>query len=430
MKISACGAAQLSSSCAVGHLDQWLVEARALLLAHGLPQPATPCRALLSLAVSRARLGLRGLDFVERREASLPDSDLARIDICWSLANGLGGSIWCAPPTSRRATCCWRGARASRTGSRALAWQAILAATERGTGSHQKARALADRAEQLAMRIGHTHALAWVEAARAIEAWSAGLFAETARRSELALALFRQNGRDVRWEIGSMQAWWLLPALAFLGDLDQVERRAPACLNEAEELGDYYSMTTLRTYVLPQIGLAADRPSEARREASESIGRWSHDGWHVQHWCHAATQAQASMYEGQGARAHRELAACMPSIRRSQLLRIKEAWIMTLELRALAARARESALRSAERDAARLDAEKVGWASAFATLIRSGAVAARGRRARRPAGRRGRGSVRGHRHEALRGDGPAAARRADGRPAGTCAGRQCGAMAG
>jgi hypothetical protein len=45
---------------------------------------------LLSLLLKRIQLRLRGFNFTERKTSEIPEADLARIDICWAVAAGLG----------------------------------------------------------------------------------------------------------------------------------------------------------------------------------------------------------------------------------------------------------------------------------------------------------------------------------------------------
>jgi len=378
-RLRRCATEQLLRS---GHVDEGLGEAQRVLNKAGLRARRGPARALVSLLRLRAQLRLRGIRFVERPESSVPRRQLERIDLCWSMGNGLGGIdlVRGAEFQARHLLLALRAGEPYRI-ARAIAWEAVLAAMEGGPSGQRRARQLVAQSSELSARIRHPHAIAWSEAARAIAIFCEGRFAEAARYFDRVITLFREAGRDSAWEVGSMQVWWLLQALYRIGDLNELARRAPICLKEAEEVGDRYTATSLRASIMPLLSLMADRPSEARRESLEAIERWSQEGWHIQHWCDAYTQAQVSIYEGDGARARTRLLACMPQMRRSFLVRVRGAHIQLCDIRArctLAAGRSEPFLRAVERDAARLEKEQVPGPPALALLLRAGVAAARG----------------------------------------------------
>ena len=61
-----------------------------VLKAVGMTIPATPRRAIVSLIFNRIRIRLRGIRFRPRDASQISAEDLARIDICWAAASGLG----------------------------------------------------------------------------------------------------------------------------------------------------------------------------------------------------------------------------------------------------------------------------------------------------------------------------------------------------
>ena len=62
-----------------------------------------------------------------------------------------------------------------------------------------------------------------------------------------------------------------------------IHRRLPGQVREARERDDLYGETNLCLVVRTFTRLAADEPARARAELAEVMGRWSHDGFHVQH---------------------------------------------------------------------------------------------------------------------------------------------------
>src|SRR5690606_11420955 len=72
-----------------GHVQQGLDTFAAVLAEVNLPPPRSGRGAVRSLVWQRLRLWARGLDFTERSAAELPQDELRRIDLAWSVASGL-----------------------------------------------------------------------------------------------------------------------------------------------------------------------------------------------------------------------------------------------------------------------------------------------------------------------------------------------------
>src|SRR5262249_48005758 len=72
-----------------GHIDEGLAVVRQVLEAVGLRFPATQRRALLGFLARNVQLLLRGTHFVERPAENVPMEYLTRIDICFSIGQGL-----------------------------------------------------------------------------------------------------------------------------------------------------------------------------------------------------------------------------------------------------------------------------------------------------------------------------------------------------
>src|SRR5262249_26231066 len=72
-----------------GHFEEGTAELVLGLKSSGLRLHRTAVGALASLLGQRARLRLRGVAFRSRTESEVHAADLARIDMCWSIAWGL-----------------------------------------------------------------------------------------------------------------------------------------------------------------------------------------------------------------------------------------------------------------------------------------------------------------------------------------------------
>src|SRR5207248_1449637 len=73
-----------------GRIDEGIAVIEDVLRTIGLKLAPTPFRALLSLGLRRVLLRLRGLRYTERPAARLTQAALIRLDVCWSVAVGLG----------------------------------------------------------------------------------------------------------------------------------------------------------------------------------------------------------------------------------------------------------------------------------------------------------------------------------------------------
>jgi serine/threonine protein kinase len=371
-----------------GHIDEGLATLEAVLTDVGLELPKTPTRALVSLVLRRAQLSIMGTGFTERDAASVPADDLNRIDVCWSVGNGLGAVdvVRGADFQARHLVLALRAGEPYRI-ARALAWEAILTAAEGGSRGRARAAALVARSREIAARIQHPHALAWAAGAAAGVAFYDQRFREAVALSDHAVALFRATCTDITWEIGSIQAWWSMGGLTQMGDLDELARRLGPCLHEAQELGALYNEASLRTYCVPRVHLANDRPAEARRESEGALQSWSKRGWHTQHLSDLLTRANAYLYESDGAAALAQMRDDWRALDSSQLLRVEsvrnEVDSIFGNALVLAARQghddREGLLREADRHARSLTKEGRPFAGAFGALLNAGVALARGR---------------------------------------------------
>jgi hypothetical protein len=134
------------------------------------------------------------------------------------------------------------------------------------------------------------------------------------------------------------------------------------------------------------IGLVQGEPERVEREVGEAT-QWLASRFLVQHYFCLVAEAQIDLYRRDGARALARMTAAWPAMKRSLLLRVQSIRIAVTDQRARAALAaaaatdgqrRERLLARAERDAKRLLAERQGWATAVAEVVRAGIAHLRG----------------------------------------------------
>lgn len=371
-----------------GHIAEGLGVARVLLPQVGMRLTRTPRHALVSMMLSRLKLRVRGLHFVERSESQLDPQKLHRIDLCWSLGNGLGGVdvIRGADFQARHLLLSLESGEPYRI-ARAFAWEAVLRSLEGSPAALAQAHDLTARAEVIARRIQHPHAIAWVAAAKGVTAHNSQRFREAVTLSDTAITLFREACTDIAWEIASMSAWWYLSALYFTGDIETLHRRLPASLNEAETLGDRYMQTALGVYAHPAAVMLAGRPDDAIATIDRALGAWKAHDFHSMHNMALYSRTNALLYLGDGRRALAHILGEWKQLEASYLLRSRATRIRGQDARAralLAAsatsdpRAAEPVLREVLAWADRLEKDRSPWSDGHAFALRAAVQLRRG----------------------------------------------------
>jgi serine/threonine protein kinase/tetratricopeptide (TPR) repeat protein len=373
-----------------GHVEEGLATLRTVLGAVGMTLPTTPRRALLSLILRRLRLRLRGLHFTAQIPDQVAPEDLQRIDICWSVAAGLGAwdLIRAADFQVRGLLLALRAGEPYRI-VRSLATVAAHRAATAGDLCRPDTDRFLRIAEDLARQTQHPHALGAVALAKGEAAYFAGRWKDATTFCDQAEVIFRNRCTGVTWECNTalMYSLW---ALYCAGEVAEAVRRSAVLRQQALERGDHYATMTLGIGVGVLARLAADDPDGARRELQQLVEQWTYQPYYVQHYTALLAQIGVELYFGNAEAAWKLIEERWPSARQALLLmRIQFVRIFMLHLRtrcALAAAAAstrpESFLRIAERDARRMDSEKAPWASALARFVRAGVAAGRGDRAR------------------------------------------------
>jgi eukaryotic-like serine/threonine-protein kinase len=371
-----------------GHVDEGLVALRDVLRAVGLSWPASRRRALIDLAWLRARLRLRGLGWRLRAASGIAPERLARVDACWVAASGLGiiDNVRGAAFGSRYLLEALALGEPTRV-ARGLATEAAFAATVGGR-SRRRAMRLVAEAKSLANRIGDPHSRGMAQMAAMILACLDGRWRSGQVRADRAERLFRDHCRGAVWETDTIQIFCMW-SLYYLGELDELARRVELRLRDAEERGDRFAATSLRTGFATAAWLMSGDVDGARREADEAIAGWSQQGFQVQHYYALHSQVQIDLYRGDGAAAERRLDAHARAVEESFILQIQptriEHWFLRARARLAAAAAPLAAddpadlarIDQALADARRIARERMAWAAPLALLVEAGAAALR-----------------------------------------------------
>jgi eukaryotic-like serine/threonine-protein kinase len=368
-----------------GHIDDGIEVLRGVLACAQVPYPETSFRATLVLAARFAQLHLRGTDFHERPASELSAAERLSIDICHSAGRGLAlvdtlrGGVFFTTGVLRALE-----AGEPRRVALGLSNYATMLALQ-GMAGYPRARQMLEQAQELGTRLRAPLVLGTAGICRAAVEMCMSHWRSTVEHATEASALLRKHCTGVPFELEAGVVFSEV-SLLWMGKLHELARFVDAHVRTALERGDLFAATYARmhTWYTP---LAADDVTHASEAMRDTIGRWSHRGFHVMHFWALYGETQYALYAGDGPGAWKRLNRTWPELMQSNILRIQFHRIPMTLLRGSAAIAAASArpagerkalLAAAEKEAVRLDKERAGVASASASLLRSCLLAARG----------------------------------------------------
>ncbi len=370
-----------------GHVDDGLETLRRVLAAVGLSMPRSRAGALLSIALGRARLRLRGLAFEVREASEIPGDQLLAIDVCRSVAIGLShiDPLRSMAFGTRHLLLALAAGEPYRV-SLAVTWEAGFSAAG-GVRNDDRTRRLLDTARRLAERADHPTALGLNQLGLGIAAYLEGRGERPLELFEGAEAILREQCTGVSWELATLSDY-KVNLLILLGRLRRARAELPAVLKDAVERGDIYGESTLRGHSGTFMHLVADEPEAAEEEMRKLRAGSSREGFHVQHWMQLLGRVEIALYRGDAAGAWAVLGDTWPALVRSQLPRIVE--VVAVEGLFLRCRGALAAMvagvapgrpaRVLRRSLGRLGRLKHPYAKPFSLVIRAGIAATHGRR--------------------------------------------------
>jgi len=306
---------------------------------------------------------MRGLRYTERHAKDVSPADLARVDMCWSLSTlGLIDTIRGADFGARQLLLALRLGEPGRL-ARALAIEAIYAAQMSGPG---RARRLLAEAARLAEKDHQDHVLGIISTSTGLVEYVFGNYALALEHLERGHDYFA-DCIGASWEISVTRLFELI-CLYYQGKLDELARRLPPLLVEAEDRGDLFAATSFRIATQHLVLIADGRADDARRNVDQAMARWSQTGFQMQHRYALLTHVEIDLSEGKDAEAHDRIERSWQDVESSMLLRIRQQRIETLSARGRAAIAAGKTTEAA-RYARRIVAEDMPWAVGLGKLI-------------------------------------------------------------
>jgi serine/threonine protein kinase len=368
-----------------GHFDRGLEAIRDVLKPVGLSLAPTPTRALLSLLSRRALVRILGLRFKTRDPSQISAERLSQIDILWSVATGLSmiDTIRGADFQARHLRMSLATGEAMRV-ARSLAMEAAYAATA-GSKAGKRADTLYARARAMAESIGDPQILGFTQLVRGVTCFLRFQWPDALEHCTKAEQMFRDHCVGMHWELTNAQVY-ALSTLGYMGDLPRMGEQLPARVREAEDRGNLYMINWLAAGVSTYLLLARDQVAGAHAQTDEAHRRWSHPGFHVQHYFILWAQCQVALYSGDADHGLELVQQKWKALARSQLLRVQYVRAQALHLRGrcILASSRHhkdlSRLGEVERYARRIAGEDTNFTTGLASALRAAVHAQRGRK--------------------------------------------------
>jgi hypothetical protein len=306
-----------------GHLDRGLAAAAELLAEVGVQMPKTWRRTVMALMLERARIRLRGLDFVERSEKDVDPDVLERLDVLWSVSSGF---TFVNPVVGRILQARLLREALGAGELRRIVYAYAFELGYRGMAGDRARDQVEDtlaRARGVAARIAAPEVRGFVEASGGLASYLSGRFREAADRIHAGELAMRQNPSEMRWQLDLCEIY-RVATLWCLGELKEMLRVQPEYLRAAEERGNVYAQRGLRGWRSNVVWLIRDEPAEARVQAVKAApGRARGEPFHLHHYYDVICHAMIDLYERKVDDAYARMEAAWPEVEGAHLLRIQ-----------------------------------------------------------------------------------------------------------
>jgi eukaryotic-like serine/threonine-protein kinase len=364
-----------------GHIVQGITAMSEALRGMGVTTPENRLLAVLSLALLRARIRIRGFGHRQRQESEVPPLQLARIDGTWTAATCLAmfDGVRSAELQCRSTLLALRAGTPLQV-LRAFTSEAIFLAMA-GQSARSRIERLLVSASELSADLGYPHAHAWVAVSRGASAFFLGEWAEGERQCVTAEAIF-QGRPGASFELASARAFLVWSAM-MRGQFAQVLKRVPAYIEEGENRGDLYAATGQMTGFSNVAWLSNDDVSEARRMLALAESRWSAAQLDVPRYWNMIAAVHIELYDGRGRAGYERILRDWTALRWGVAFRVQITRFGMRFVRGLAALAaydehHDSGLLSdAEACARAIARERVTWSECFSEILRFGVGARR-----------------------------------------------------
>ncbi|MDQ3301328.1 MAG: protein kinase, partial [Myxococcota bacterium] len=361
-----------------GRLDEALPAAETLLAHLGLRIPLGAPASRTKLATQWVQMKLRGHDYVERGVSEIHPADLLVIDVLHSITSGLAF----ADPALGRVVQSELMRAALDAGEPvrmclALAQEVGYAAAA-GSRNRVVVEAVGKRLLSIAQRLDHRELVGFADTAIGIASHMSGRWRDARGHLESGLAMLRDHGSGVRWEIDVGDSFWLA-SLFYLGEWHEMARMTQLLLRDAIDRADVVAQQGLRIGCCTYAWLLGDQADEAQAQlaiAERTLG----PGFHLPHFHAMTSAANIALYQGRAGEAIERLDDTAAQVERLGCARMQLPRTELAMLRARAAladtsRLLEDRVREARVQGDSLLKEGAPWASALGHLVRAASYA-------------------------------------------------------
>ncbi len=367
-----------------GEFDAGLATLTEVLATVDLRLSTTRRAALATLAARRAQLRLRGTRFVARAPAEIPLVERRRLEVCWEAARGLVfvDNLRAAVFHMRHLGLALDAGDPSHI-ARGMAMEGAFLGIFNAASRARAVEAL-NRAAELADAAGDPVAQAFVAMCSAVGPAYAGHWRRAREEWRRAAAMLRDYGGGGHELVYARV--WLQVVLFYLGELAELSQRVGAMVASGAD-DHHYAAMGMSTGHANFVWLCRDDPEGARAAADRVSRAWDRNN-HLVHYDLLA-HTHIDLYQGDARAAWARTTATWRRLGQAGLLRLQRLRVEARHLRACAGLAMAAAsdfdptpyLRQVDRDATRMERERIPWATALARLIRAGAAVRRGDRA-------------------------------------------------
>jgi eukaryotic-like serine/threonine-protein kinase len=317
-----------------GRLVEALPAAEAVLAGVGLKLPLQRApRSRLQPSWGGSRL--RRLDFVHRDASMIPALELRRIDVLYSISNGLSFSD---PSLGRTVqTELLRYALAAGEPVRVSLALILEAGYQAAAGARawSTIEVLAERIKEVATVVADPHLLGLADCGLGVAAFFAGRWSQARLFLEAGIATLRSHGHDVRWQLDIAEIY-LLSALQHLGQWREMHRLYTMFLRDATGRGDRASMAALRSTRICHALLFQDKNLQLREELDAVDAETPRDAFVLAQVRNLVARCSLEIYQGNPGVAVSLLESARPVLARAGALHLE---IHRVELESLRARA-------------------------------------------------------------------------------------------
>jgi serine/threonine protein kinase len=296
-----------------GRIGPAYEELRNMRALTGVSFPSSPLRAIAALLWRRLRIW-----FATRwgRPCDAQSSDrslLERADMLWGIGatlvsmDTLRGAVYQA----EHLLVALRAGEPYRL-ARAMAVEGALSAFVNTDA--ERTRRYFDRGLELGGLSNEPHALTVVKGFAGASRMLEGHWHEAVRLCREASQVLRERiDATLGWELTSL-AFFELQSIAWLGRVDEIVRRIPEAMRDAEARGDLYAATSCRSYRAIWAWLGPDQLEEARRQVGLAERAWQVADYNLQHWYTTYAVAEIDLYADQPARSLERIASEYPKL--------------------------------------------------------------------------------------------------------------------